>query len=182
MRFVLSKSGVAEMALKEPDMTSCKEKKKCLGGVNSGLAYDPADPCAVGFQLNELSCDCEPESTQARWSGFSYHTNDGEAFFWSTGWLDLSGGQSFAWYGAPLGFDGIFAPVGLQGAGFETGITVNSVASCSGSTIGCKLYYLDANNGIIETYPFQTIYCQCPTGYSGSHSPGCASYGDWEFR
>ena len=47
------------MALKAPEMASCREKVKCLGGVNNGLAYDPSDPCPNGQVFNEDSCDCE---------------------------------------------------------------------------------------------------------------------------
>lgn len=47
------------MALKQPDMESCKEKKKCLGGPNSGTAYDPASPCDDGFEFNESTCNCD---------------------------------------------------------------------------------------------------------------------------
>lgn len=61
------------MTLKEPDMTSCKEKKKCLGGVNNGIAYDPSDPCGASQVFNEDLCDCEyflPNTSGFwRWTG-----------------------------------------------------------------------------------------------------------------
>lgn len=73
------------MALKTPDMTKCTLKKRCLGGVNDGLAYDPADACESGQEFNVEKCDCETTrlptsqirvrvadgSTRAGWDGDS---------------------------------------------------------------------------------------------------------------
>lgn len=47
------------MALKAADMTSCKDKRKCLNGPNKGLAYDPTDPCAYGSVFNSTTCNCD---------------------------------------------------------------------------------------------------------------------------
>ena len=50
------------MALLAPDQQSCKQKKKCLGGANHNLAYDPDQPCPDGFNFNEETCDCESQA------------------------------------------------------------------------------------------------------------------------
>lgn len=167
------------MALKEPDMTSCTLKKRCLTGVNKGLVYDPSDPCLAGVLFNELKCDCT--ASEARWSGFSYHNQDGGSFFWSTGWRPLT--STFRWTGAPAHLGSTFRPVGLQAPGFTEGITVTAIGSCSGSTLGCNLVEYDENGEVLNTWPKTiTIYCECPDGYDGSFAPGCQSMGTWEFR
>ena len=55
------------MALKPPDMTSCKEKRKCLNGVNEGLAYDPEDPCEHPAVFNALTCECDDVDMTGQW-------------------------------------------------------------------------------------------------------------------
>jgi len=47
------------MALKAPDMDKCTPKRKCLGGPNDGIAYDPRDPCPAGSIFNSSLCDCD---------------------------------------------------------------------------------------------------------------------------
>ena len=46
------------MALNPPDMESCNEKARCLGGTNDGVAYDKDSPCPQGWTFDKESCDC----------------------------------------------------------------------------------------------------------------------------
>jgi hypothetical protein len=179
-RFALKRNGVVEMAVQLADMNNCDIKNTCVGGVNDGVAYDPSDPCPSGTVFNEQACDCEV--FEARWTGYSYHNSFGDAFFWTTGWWDMSDGKYFQWSGANAAFSGIFAPIGLQAPGYDPSIVVQAVGSCSGSSVGCKLYMFDAQGSYIRQFPFDSVFCECPTNYTGSHSPGCASVGEWEFR
>lgn len=51
------------MALKEPDMSNCGAKRRCLSGVNRFLAYEVDQPCPPYHTFNELLCDCIPDSS-----------------------------------------------------------------------------------------------------------------------
>ena len=46
------------MALKPADMESCEPKKRCLQGVNAGVAYTPGDECSFGQTFSSELCDC----------------------------------------------------------------------------------------------------------------------------
>lgn len=48
------------MALATVDMENCDKKKKCLSGVNEGLAYTPGSECDTGYTFNAGMCDCDP--------------------------------------------------------------------------------------------------------------------------
>lgn len=50
------------MALKPADMGNCNPKLRCNGGVNDGVAYDPADPCFPGEVFDSALCDCRSEA------------------------------------------------------------------------------------------------------------------------
>lgn len=46
------------MTLQPADMGSCRQKSRCLGGVNHGQAYDKEKPCLEGEVFDEETCDC----------------------------------------------------------------------------------------------------------------------------
>jgi hypothetical protein len=59
------------MALPDPDMSSCREKKRCLFGPNAGKAYDALDPCQGGGVFDPETCDCLCPCNGAGYAGYT---------------------------------------------------------------------------------------------------------------
>lgn len=173
----LSRNGVADMALRPPDMGDCSPKNRCRSGPNAGQAYDPRTPCYAGGVFDPLTCDCAGgqgwDSLNANWSmqrsaTGSYASADGS---WTTpGWYN--GYQT--WY---VSSGGLTNAIYLDSAAFVSTTCCAGGTDSDSSGVWSFKYMVSASSaGLVDpTYRDGCIWPE-DCGFcsnSSNRDPGC---------